>query len=135
MYKIYYGMKFNLEERLINFAVLILEITEKLPETRGSSHLSGQLVRCGTAPALHYGEAQSAESRKDFIHKMKIALKEMRESMICLKIIERKRYLADQSIVNSLSELNELISVFVKSIETAKTNLKDTESRTRNTES
>ena len=70
-------MKFNLEERLINFAVLILEITEKLPETKGSSHLSGQLVRSGTAPALYYGEAQSAESRKDFIHKMKIALKEM----------------------------------------------------------
>jgi len=128
-------MKFNLEERLINFAVLILEITEKLPETKGSSHLSGQLVRCGTAPALHYGEAQSAESRKDFIHKMKIALKEMRESMICLKIIERKRYLTDHSIVNSLSELNELISIFVKSIETAKTNLKNTVSRRRNTES
>ena len=118
-------MKFNLEERLVNFAVLILEITEKLPETRGSSHLSGQLVRCGTAPALHYGEAQSAESRKDFIHKMKIALKEMRESLICLKIIERKRYLRDQSIENSISELNELISIFVKSIETAKANLKD----------
>jgi len=118
-------MKFNLEERLVNFAVLILEITEKLPETRGSSHLSGQLVRCGTAPALHYGEAQSAESRKDFIHKMKIALKEMRESLICLKIIERKRYLRDQSIETSISELNELISIFVKSIETAKTNLKD----------
>ena len=118
-------MRFKLEERLINFAVLILEITEKLPETRGSSHLSGQLVRCGTAPALHYGEAQSAESRKDFIHKMKIALKEMRESLICLKIIERKRYLRDQSIENSISELNELISIFVKSIETAKRNLKD----------
>jgi four helix bundle protein len=118
-------MKFNLEERLINFAVLVLEITEKLPETKGSSHLSGQLVRCGTAPALYYGEAQSAESRKDFIHKMKIALKEMRESMICLKIIERKRYLADQSIVNSLTEVNELISIFVKSIETAKINLKN----------
>ncbi len=120
-------MKFNLEERLINFAVLILEITEKLPETKGSSHLSGQLVRSGTAPALHYGEAQSAESRKDFIHKMKIALKEMRESLICLKIIERKRYLTDKSIVDSLSELNELISIFVKSIDTAKTNLKKIE--------
>lgn len=117
-------MKFNLEERLINFAVLILEITEKLPETRGSSHLSRQLVRCGTAPALYYGEAQSAESRKDFIHKMKIALKEMRESLICLKIIERKKYLRDQSIVNSVSELNELISIFVKSIQTASTNLR-----------
>ena len=117
-------MKFNLEERLINFAVLILEVAEKLPETKGSCHLSGQLVRCGTAPALHYGEAQSAESRKDFIHKMKIALKEMRESMICLRIIERKKYLPDQSIVNLLAELNELISIFVKSIETAKANLK-----------
>jgi four helix bundle protein len=116
-------MKFDLQERLINFAVLILEVTEKLPETRGSSHLSGQLIRCGTAPALHYGEAQSAESRKDFIHKMKIALKEMRESLICLKIIERMKYLSDQSIVNSILELNELISIFVKSIETAKRNL------------
>jgi four helix bundle protein len=117
-------MKYNLEERLINFAVLILDITEKLPETRGSSHLSGQLVRSGTAPALYYGEAQSAESRKDFIHKMKIALKEMRESLICLKIIERKKYLRDQSILNSVSELNELISIFVKSIQTANTNLR-----------
>jgi four helix bundle protein len=117
-------MKFNLEERLINFAVQILEITEKLPQTRGNSHLSGQLVRCGTAPALYYGEAQSAESRKDFIHKMKIALKELRESMICLKIIERKKYLRDRSILNSISEINELISIFVKSIQTANTNLK-----------
>lgn len=116
-------MKFDLEERLINFAVLILEITEKLPDTKGSNHLSGQLVRSGTAPALVYGEAQSAESRKDFIHKMTIALKEMRESMICLKIVERKKYLCDQSIVNTLTELNELISIFVKSIETAKKNL------------
>jgi four helix bundle protein len=118
---------------LINFAVLILEIAESLPETKGSSHLSGQLVRCGTAPALHYGEAQSAESRKDFIHKMKIALKEMRESLICLKIIERKKYLTDPSIVNSLSELNELISIFVKSIKTAKTNM-NIEYRARNIE-
>jgi four helix bundle protein len=117
----------QLRRTLNKFAVIILEITEKLPETKGSNHLSGQLVRCGTAPALHYGEAQSAESRKDFIHKMKIALKEMRESLICLKIIERKRYLTDQSIVNSLSELNELISIFVKSIATAKTNLKKIE--------
>mgnify|MGYP006217843063 CR=1 FL=1 len=68
-------MKFNLQNRLINFAVLILDITEKLPDNKGSNHLSGQLVRSGTAPALQYGEAQSAESRKDFIHKMKIALK------------------------------------------------------------
>ena len=122
-------MKFDLEERLINFSVLILEIAERLPDTKGSSYLSGQLIRCGTAPSLHYGEAQSAESRKDFIHKMKLALKEMRESLICLKIIERKKYLQGQTIHRSLSELNELISIFVKSIDTARANLKSMESR------
>jgi four helix bundle protein len=86
-------MKFDLEDRLINFAVLILDISESLPELKGSTHLAGQLMRSGTAPALQYGEAQSAESRKDFIHKMKIALKELRETMICLKILARKDYL------------------------------------------
>ena len=91
--------------------------------------MSGQLIRCGTAPALHYGEAQSAESRKDFIDKMKLALKEMRESSICLRLIEKKKYFNDQSILRSLSELNELISIFVKSIETARANLKSMESR------
>ncbi len=121
-------MKFDLEERLINFTVLILDITERLPETKGSVYLSGQLIRCGTAPALHYGEAQAAESRKDFIHKMKLALKEMRESLVCLKIIERKKYFTDQSILRLQSELNELISIFVKSISTARTNLKSLES-------
>lgn len=121
-------MKFDLEERLINFAVLILDLTERLPDAKGSVYLSGQLIRCGTAPALHYGEAQSAESRKDFIHKMKLALKEMRESLICLKIIERKKYLTDQSILSLQSGLNELISIFVKSINTARTNLKSLKS-------
>ena len=121
-------MKFDLEERLVNFSVLILDLTVRLPDSKGSVYLSGQLIRCGTAPALHYGEAQSAESRKDFIHKMKLALKEMRESLICLRIIERKKYLTDQSISGLQSELNELISIFVKSINTARTNLKSLES-------
>src|SRR6187200_3390461 len=112
-------MKFNLQDRLINFAVLILDITEKLPDNKGSNHLSGQLVRSGTAPALQYGEAQSAESRKDFIHKMKIALKEMRESWICLRIIERKKYIVDQKLKDIILELDQLIAIFVKSIETA----------------
>ena len=119
-------MKFNLQERLITFAVLILEITKKLPDNKGSNHLSGQLVRSGTAPALQYGEAQSAESRKDFIHKMKIALKEMRESWIRLKITERKEYIVDQKRTNIILELDELIAIFAKSIETASRNAKKT---------
>jgi len=81
--------KFDLEERLIDFAVLIIEISESLNNTRASNHIGGQLVRSGTSPALHYGEAQSAESRNDFVHKLKILLKELRESLVALKIIKR----------------------------------------------
>ena len=71
--------KFELEERLINFAVLIIEIVNELQNTKAGNHLGGQLVRSGTSPALNYGEAQSGESRKDFIHKIKVVLKELRE--------------------------------------------------------
>jgi len=118
-------MKFDLEDRLINFAVLILNISESLPESKGSTHLAGQLMRSGTAPALQYGEAQSAESRRDFIHKMKIALKELRETLICLKILERKNYLKSKDfLAKALNENIELISIFVKSIHTATRNLR-----------
>ena len=75
--------KHDLEERLIGFAVLIVEIVESMPDSRAANHLSGQLLRSGTSPALNYGEAQSGESRRDFIHKIKIVLKELRD---CLKI-------------------------------------------------
>jgi len=115
--------KFDLEERLIDFAVLIIEITESLNNTRAGNHISSQLVRSGTSPALHYGEAQSAESRNDFIHKLKILLKELRESLVALKIIKRVSLTKKLEIVDKgISECNELISIFVKSIETAKKN-------------
>ena len=65
--------QYNLQERLIDFAVRVLNVVESLPSTRAGNHIAGQLVRSGTAPAPNYGEAQSAESRKDFIHKMKVA--------------------------------------------------------------
>jgi four helix bundle protein len=117
--------KFDLEQRLIDYAVVNLNIAEMLPDTKGANHLAGQLVRCGTAPALMYGEAQAAESRRDFIHKMGVALKEIRESFICQKIIDKKNYLKrDPILINVLRESDELISIFVKSIETAKTNLR-----------
>jgi four helix bundle protein len=70
--------RFDLEERLINFAVLIVDISESMPKSYAGNHLSGQLLRSGTSPALNYGEAQGGESRKDFIHKIKIVLKELR---------------------------------------------------------
>jgi four helix bundle protein len=115
--------KFDLEERLIDFAVLIIEITESLNNTRAGNHISGQLVRSGTSPALHYGEAQSAESRNDFIHKLKILLKELRESLVALKIIKRVSLTKKlETVEKGISECNELISIFVKSIDTAKRN-------------
>jgi four helix bundle protein len=115
--------KHDLEERLISFAVLVIEIVETMPETKAGNHMAGQLVRSGTSPALNYGEAQSGESRRDFIHKIKIVLKELRESNISLKIIHRsKLYKREDKINNAVNESNELISIFVKSVETAQRN-------------
>ncbi len=116
--------KYDLEERLIDFAVLVIQIAESLFNTRAGNHLAGQLVRSGTSPALHYGEAQSAESRADFIHKLKILLKELRESRNALRII-KKVPLTDkiEILEKGLIESNELISIFVKSIETTKKNM------------
>lgn len=115
--------KFDLEERLIKFSINILEVVEMLPGSYTGNHFAGQLVRSGSSPALNYGEAQSAESRKDFIHKMKIALKELRETHICLRIILRKPLVKKTAILEPIiKENNELISIFVKSISTAQKN-------------
>jgi len=115
--------KYDLEERLIEFSILIIEIVNEMANSKAGNHLSGQLVRSGTSVSLNYGEAQSAESKKDFIHKMKIILKELRETFICLKIIHRsKLYKTEAKIIKAMKENNELISIFVKSIETAQKN-------------
>ncbi len=109
----------ELEDRLIDFAVMVIGVVEALPVTKAGNHIAGQLVRSGTSPAPNYGEARSAESRKDFIHKMKISLKELRETVIWLKIISRKR-LVDEALVSSaIMECGELIAIFVSSTRTA----------------
>ncbi|MFQ5677362.1 MAG: four helix bundle protein, partial [bacterium] len=82
--------RFDLEERLIDFAVLVCKVAETLPTNRVGTHVAGQLIRCCTSPAPNYGEAQSAESRRDFIHKMKISLKELRETQVWLKRPEKQ---------------------------------------------
>jgi four helix bundle protein len=116
---------YDLEDRLIEFSVLTMEIAEALPRSDSGRYLSGQMIRSGTSPALVYGEAQSAESRKDFIHKIKIVLKELRETRINLKIIEKKGFrLSPNNLFVGLKEVDELISIFVKSVQTAKKNLK-----------
>lgn len=117
--------KFDLEERLIKFAAMIIGLAELLPNSPIGNHMKGQIVRSGTSPALNYGEAQSAESKNDFIHKMSVCLKELRETFVAIKIIKYSGLIKN---VNSLEECynknNELISIFVKSIETAKKNKK-----------
>ena len=117
--------KFDLDERLIDFAVLIIQLTDSMIDTRAGSHIGGQIVRSGTHPALHYGEAQSAESRQDFIHKLKVLLKELRETNNALKLIRKASLTNNMQLVEkALPECNELISIFVKSISTAQENLR-----------
>jgi len=116
--------KFDLEDRLIDFTVMVSDIVEAMPNNKAANHIGGQIIRSGCSPALNYGEAQEAESRKDFIHKMGICRKELRETKVALKIIIRKPY--KEVLSNSekaLKECLELLSIFSRSIETAKKNL------------
>ena len=116
----------ELEDRLIAFSVLIIEITESMSQSFAGDHLSKQLLRSGTSVSLNYGEAQDAESRNDFIHKFKVILKELRETMICLKLIRSKHLINRSAIVDKvIKENNELISIFVKSVQTARKNVSD----------
>ena len=114
--------KYDLEDRLVKFAIMILDVCDLLPNTKAANNLEHQLSKSGTAPALMYGEAQAAESRADFIHKMKMLLKELRETRICLRIILEKPIIKHEKIDKAFKECNELIGIFSKSIETANKN-------------
>src|ERR1044072_4714433 len=111
--------KFDLEDRLVAFACLILDVCDILPGTRAGGNLEHQLSKSGTAPALMYGEAQAAESRADFLHKMKLCLKELRETRINLRIIKEKPLIKHPKVDKAFDEADQLIRIFVKSIETA----------------
>ncbi len=114
--------KYDLENRLVKFAILILEVCDLLPSTKAANNLEHQMSKSGTAPALMYGEVQAAESRADFIHKMKMLLKELRETRVILRIISEKPIIKHEKIELASKECNELIGIFSKSIKTAKTN-------------
>lgn len=115
--------KFDLEDRLVRFSVMIIHLAELLDSSVAGKYIAGQIIRSGISPALNYGEAKSAESPNDFIHKLKIALKELRETYISLRIISEKPLVVDKYRVDPcLTECNELISIFVKSIQTAEKN-------------
>lgn len=114
------GKSFDLEDRLIGFSVRIIKVAEALPNTRTGRHICEQILRSGTSPAPNYGEAQSAESRADFIHKLKIALKELRETKIWIMVIMRVGLIKPrESLDPLLQETDELISILFTSISTA----------------
>ncbi len=111
--------RYELEERLIDFSVVIIKMTKTVKKDFAGTHLSTQIIRSATSVALNYGEAQSAASKRDFIHKMSICLKELRETFVNLKILE-KANLIESNIEKIKGENNELISIFVKSIKTSR---------------
>jgi four helix bundle protein len=110
---------YDLEDRLIDFGVVLCGVAQSLPRTSIGTHIAHQLVRSGLSPAANYGEAQSAESRKDFIHKLKVCLKELRETQVWLKYGQRLGLGAPMGLEDAIQESDELIAIFVKSIETA----------------
>jgi four helix bundle protein len=113
---------YDLEERLLDYGATIIYMTRKLKGDYAERHVGNQLLRSGTAPLSHHGEAQGAESNADFIHKMKLALKELRESQRWLKLIRKAQLHHDsEQLISLLDETDQLIRIFVTSIRTAKT--------------
>ncbi len=110
----------DLEQRLIDFAVAIILLCDKLPNTLAGRHVAGQLLRSGTSPAPNYAEARGAESRRDFIHKLAICHKEMNESQIWLKIIKRSGMLPASEVDPVLQESIELSRILNASIQTTR---------------
>jgi four helix bundle protein len=116
--------RFDLEDRLLEFSARIIRLADSLPNTRAANHLAGQLLRCGTSPYGNHGEVEAAESRKDFIHKLKICLKELKETRRWLRLAAKSAMLPAPKLSLILNETEELIRIFFSSIRTAEKNAK-----------
>ena len=117
----------SLENRLIEYSVTVIKFTRSLIKDDSCRYLSNQLIRSSCSSALNYGEARDAESRRDFIHKMKICLKELRETSVWLKILAEAKLVRQRNELEALlNENNQLISIFVASAKTARKNQKKT---------
>ena len=110
----------EIAERLIEFAVRIIKIVVKLQKSFVGRHIAGQLLKSGTSPGANYEEARGAESRADFIHKMGIVLKELKESRFWLILIHRAKILATQEVEGAIDECEQLCAIIAQSIITAK---------------
>ncbi len=109
-----------LEERLINFAVRIIKLSASLPKTPAGKHIAGQILRAGTSPAPNYGEARGAESHADFVHKLRIVLKELNETSIWLRIIKLSQLLREERLTDIVEETNSLSKIFTASLKTTR---------------
>ncbi len=110
----------ELEDRLIDFAARVGKVVNALPDTRLGRHVAGQLVRCATSPAPNYAEACGAESRADFVHKLMIALKELRESRCWIRLVIRAELLPGHLLTDLLDETVQLMNILGASVVTAK---------------
>ena len=109
----------DIEERLIEFAVRIVRLCNAMPKTTAGRHLGNQLVRSGTSPAFNYGEARAAESKRDFVHKMRVVHKKLNESNINFKIIQRSKLLPENRLSSIMDECDQLCRIINASIQTA----------------
>jgi four helix bundle protein len=116
--------RFDLEERLLEFSARIIRLVDALPNTRAANHIAGQLLRCGTSPLGNHGEVQAAESRRDFVHKLRICLKEFKETRRWLRLLQHSQLVPGPKIAPILQETEELIKIFAVSIRTAEKNSK-----------
>ena len=116
--------RFDLEERLLEFSARVIRLVDALPNTRAANHLAGQLLRSGTSPYGNHGEVEAAESRRDFVHKLKICLKELKETRRWLRLVKKAAMLPAPKMAAILHETEELIMIFFTSIRTAERNAK-----------
>jgi four helix bundle protein len=113
----------QLERRLISFAAAIISLSSKLPKTPQGRHVCGQMLRSGTAAAANYGEARGAESRADFVHKLKVVFKELNETTIWLELIRESSLLSPENLIAIVAENRELCRIIAASIKTARGSL------------
>src|SRR5207244_944043 len=103
--------KYDLEERLLEFAARVVQLADLLPNTKAANHIAGQLLRCGTSPLANHGEVQAAESRKDFLHKLGICLKELRETKRWLRLIRRLSLVDQATSITAVAEVEQLVKI------------------------
>ena len=115
--------RFDLEDRFVDFTCRMIDVVEALPNTRAGNYIAGQLIKSCHSPTFNYGEVQGAESRNDFIHKMGVVLKELKECRTALKIVMKKGMIKPVSKLDSIfKETEELIAIVAKGIDTATNN-------------